>query len=247
MPLRNSRMKHTVRVMEGIKLLFVVVFALGVERTYAQQASNFRILTGSEARDQDLGQNPELFDFAALTGETVFINITETGDPLVVLQEDVNAIFDCLPFLILSRFPGGQITWWMRGIDLEGNVQPGPETQIMSTDTTDRVYIGGQYNRFLNITRTVVFSSQEDPDFGIYTCRVCVGEGALQMCQDANTTVYLLGSPPDVDCGEPNDGTACVFVRACARSCVPVCVCVCGGGGEKRCNMYSASMNRFSP
>ena len=224
-------MKQTVRLMAGIKLLFVVVFALGVERTYAQQASTFRVLTGPEARDVELGQDPELLQFIARPGDRVFINITGVDDRLAILQENVNALLDCLPFL--SMFPGGQITWlWLR-LDEFGNPVG---SQINVTSGASSIEVGGEFNRFLNITQTRIRAFGADPNAGIYTCRVCIGQGALQVCRDANTTVHLLGSPPDLDCGETNDGTACVVcvrasMRACVhvgvRPCVRVCVCVC--------------------
>ena len=218
-------MKQTVRVisrvMEGIKLLFVVVFALGVERTYAQ-TSNYRLLTGSEARGVELGQDPELLQFTARPGDRVFINITGVDDRLAILQENVNALLDCLPFL--SMFPGGRITWlWLR-LDEFGNPVG---SQINVTGGASSIDVFGDFNRFLNITQTRIRAFGADPNAGIYTCRVCVGQGTLQMCRDANTTVHLLGSPPDLDCGEPNDGTACVLVVVCVRACVRACVCVC--------------------
>ena len=213
--LRNIR---TVRVMEGIKLLFVVVFTLGVERTYAQ-TSNYRLLTGSEARDVELGQDPELLQFTARPGDRVFINITGVDDRLAILQENVNALLDCLPFL--SMFPGGRITWlWLR-LDEFGN--PAGDPQIDVTGGASLIEVGGEFNHSLNITQTRIGAFGADPNAGIYTCRVCVGQGALQMCRGANTTVHLLGSPPDLDCGEPNDGTACVLVVVCVRACVCVC------------------------
>ena len=99
--------------MDRIKLLLVLVLALGAERTYSQQpsTSNFRLLTGSESRELKLGQNPELQDFLARTGERVIINVTEDHST-AILQEGVNALIDCLPFL--RRFPGRQISWFSR-------------------------------------------------------------------------------------------------------------------------------------
>jgi len=98
--------------MDGIKLLFVLVLALGlgVERSYSQQPSNFRLLTGSESRELELEQNPELLDVLARTGERVLINITGE-ESTAILQEGVNAlsqsedtlatIYRCtLPFLV---------------------------------------------------------------------------------------------------------------------------------------------------
>lgn len=192
--------------MEGIKLLFVVVFALGVERTYAQQASNFRLLTGAEAQGVNLGQNPELLEVAALTGDRVVINITGVDDRVAVMQENVNALLDCFPFL--SRFPGGRITWLQQRLDEFGNPVGG--VVVIRSGPMSTIQVTGPFNRYLNITRTRISAAGADPNAGIYTCRVCIGQGTRQVCRDANTTIPLVGSPPDLDCGDPNDGNACV-------------------------------------
>ena len=204
--------------MEAIKLLFVVVFALCVERTYAQE-SNFRLLTGSEARDTMLGQTPNLLEFSALAGESVVINITGVDDRLAVMQENVNALLDCFPFL--QRFPGGRITWFLQRLDEFGN--PVGNVEEVMRGLRGAVQVTGPFNRYLNITRTRISAAGADPNAGIYTCQVCVGRDPFRMCRNANTTVHLVGSPPDLDCGNPNDGTACVAcvlasVRACVRA-----------------------------
>ena len=193
--------------MDGIKLLLVLVLALGAERTYSQQPSNFRLLTGSESRELELGQNPELREVLARTGERVLINITGE-ESTAILQEGVNALIDCLPFL--RRFPGGQISWFSRRIDQIGD-PISDDTMIIQPD--DRIRVEGEFNRYLNITRTNIVAGAEDIDSGVYTCRVCVAQGTiLEDCRNASTRVYLLGSPPDVDCGEPDDGRCSVEI-----------------------------------
>ena len=157
--------------------------------------SGFRILTGSEARDQELGQNPELQDIAARTGERVIINITG-DDSLAVVQEGVNTLLDCFPFL--SMFPGGLVTWFLQRIDELGN-PIGVQTQILPP--LRRIVVEGPNNRYLNITRTNIV---QGTDSGIYTCRVCNDQGGV--CHNASTTLYLLGEPPNINCGTPNEG-----------------------------------------
>ena len=182
------------RVMKGIKLLFMLALALGVERTYARhQPSSFRVLTGSEARDQELGQNPELQDIAARTGERVIINITG-DDSLAVVQEGVNTLLDCFPFL--SMFPGGLVTWFLQRIDELGN-PIGVQTQNLPPLSV----VKGPNNRYLNIARTNIV---QGTDSGIYTCRVCNDQDGV--CHNASTTLYLLGEPPNINCGTPNEG-----------------------------------------
>ena len=187
--------------------MLVLVVALGVERTYSQGPSNFRVLTGSEARELELGQNPELQEFLAGIGERVIINITG-GESTAILQEGVNALIDCFPFL--SRFPGGQISWFFRRIDQFGNsVTADSALPLPPPVQTVRRRVEGEFNRYLNITRTSIVSAAEDPDSAIYTCQVCVAQGTrFEECRNASTRVYLLGSPPDVICGEPNAGTS---------------------------------------
>jgi len=191
--------------MDGIKLLFVLVLALGlgVERSYSQQPSNFRLLTGSESRELELEQNPELLDVLARTGERVLINITGE-ESTAILQEGVNALIDCLPFL--RRFPGGQISWFSRRIDQFGESISGDTMIVLPTAPERRIRVEGDFNRYLNITRTNIVAGAEDTDSGVYTCWVCVTE----VCRNASTRMYLLGSPPDVDCGEPDDGRCSV-------------------------------------
>ena len=174
----------------------MLALAPGVERTYARhQSSSFCVLTGSEARDQELGQNPELQDILARTGERVIINITGT-DSLAVVQEGVNALLDCFPFL--SMFPGGNATWFLQRIDEFGN-PIGVQAQFLPP--LGRIVVEEPNNRYLNITQTNIVPSA---DSGIYTCRVCSHQGGL--CHNASTTLYLLGEPPNIDCGKPNDG-----------------------------------------
>lgn len=175
--------------MENIQLLFVLVLALGGERTYAQQ-------------------NPELLRRAARTGERVIVRITGR-DMQVVAQEDVNVLLDCLPFL--SMFPGGRITWLRERLDAFTGENI---TTLMELSPAGSISVEGEFNRYLNITRTLIVASAEVPHPGRYVCRVCVGQTPFEMCRDANTSLILVGSPPDIDCGEPNEGTVCVC--ACA-------------------------------
>ena len=208
--------------MDGIKLLLVLVLALGVERTYSQQpsTSNFRLLTGSESRELELGQNPELRDILARTGERVLINITGE-ESTAILQEGVNALIDCLPFL--RRFPGGQISWFSRRIDQSGESISDDTMITLPTAPTRRIRVEGDFNRYLNITRTNIVAGAEDTDSGVYTCRVCVAQGTMfEVCRNASTRVYLLGSPPDVDCGEPDNGRCSVEIIMRSPNVIPI-------------------------
>ena len=190
--------------MDGSKLMLVLVLALGVERTYSQHASNFRLLNGSEMRDLKFGDLQEFV--LARTGERVIINITE-GQSTAILQEGVNAVIDCFPFM--RRFPGGQISWFSRRIDQFGNsITADSELSLPPPDQYNRrIRVEGEFNRYLNITRTNIVPAAEDPDSGVYTCQVCFAQGtSCEVCHNASILLYLLGAPPNLDCGEPNAG-----------------------------------------
>ncbi len=62
-----------------------------------------------------LGQNPDLLEFAAKTGERVII-VIDGPEILAVVQEEVNANLWCLPWL--QRFPGGTIQWLFQRRDV---------------------------------------------------------------------------------------------------------------------------------
>ena len=59
-----------------------------------------------------------------------------------------------------------------------------------------RLIVGGQLNRWLNITRTVTVQGAEDPDSNIYMCEVCRNVTTLEGCSAANYTQFTIGSPP---------------------------------------------------
>ena len=57
--------------------------------------------------------------------------------------------------------------------------------------------MGGEFNRWLNITRVQVVGGAEDPDSKIFQCEVCIARGTpSEECHTANYTNYITGSPP---------------------------------------------------
>ena len=77
-----------------------------------------------------------------------------------------------------------------------------PEAQL----PTARRIVGGEFNRFLNITRTLISQGAEDPDFGRYICSTCIAIGTPQeQCHNATVVLFLVGSPPQLDT-TPNTG-----------------------------------------
>ena len=77
-------------------------------------------LTGPQFRELQLGQNPELLEFAAMTGESVLL-IVDAPEVLGVVQENVNLYMNCLPWL--ERFPGATLKWLYQPYD--ANFMPG--------------------------------------------------------------------------------------------------------------------------
>ena len=62
----------------------------------------------------------------------------------------------------------------------------------------ERVIVGGNLNRWLNITRTAIVQGAEDPDTRIYMCEVCADITTLENCSAANYTQVVVGSPPSI-------------------------------------------------
>jgi hypothetical protein len=62
----------------------------------------------------------------------------------------------------------------------------------------ERVLVGGEFNRWLNITRTEIVQGAEDPDSRIYICEVCEGNSTRDNCIAANYTQVTVGTPPDI-------------------------------------------------
>jgi hypothetical protein len=58
--------------------------------------------------------------------------------------------------------------------------------------------VGGEFNRWLNITRTEIVQGAEDPDSRIYICEVCEGNSTRDNCIAANYTQVTVGTPPDI-------------------------------------------------
>ena len=71
-------------------------------------------------------------------------------------------------------------------------------------DPPDRVIVGGEKNRWLNITQTQIVQGAEDPDSRIYICEVCENSTeaesvGFENCNAANYTQVTIGSPPTIN------------------------------------------------
>ena len=185
-----------------MSLLGCLFLAYALNNVHAQEESVFRQLSAQELRNRSLRQSPELLEFAARTGETVTVNIT---DPIqgAIVQENVKIILDCGPwFKSVSgqNLSEGIVSWFKyRFEDLDH--------QILSSGTPliylnpFRAPITGEYDEIFTIAGTVILQGAADPSRGIYECRVCVGEELSRVCHSANTTVAVAGRPPILDKG----------------------------------------------
>ena len=96
-------------------------------------------------------------------------------------------------------------------IDVLNPMDP-PEVLTPNEDVIPqpRIIVGGQFNRWLNITRTVIVQGAEDPDSKIFTCEVCIARGTpFEQCHSANYTSRLIGAPPRIihETSEPSQCT----------------------------------------
>lgn len=59
-----------------------------------------------------------------------------------------------------------------------------------------RFVVGGESNRWLNITQTVASNGSEDPDSKIIMCEVCVDRDTeSESCHTSNFTLYVIDEP----------------------------------------------------
>ena len=88
---------------------------------------------------------------------------------------------------------------------------PADDPQVLvrnqDVDPPPRIIVGGDFNRWLNISRTVIIQGAEDPDRKIFMCEVCIARGTpFEECHVSNYTSRLIGSPPIIiqRSGEPS-------------------------------------------
>lgn len=85
-----------------------------------------------------------------------------------------------------------------------------PEVEVNPGDM--RLVVGGQFNEWLNITRTLVSDSAETVDNAIYMCEVCIARGTpFEECHTANVTLFIIGGPPIIDKAPNNSEFICIM------------------------------------
>ena len=158
--------------------------------------SVYEQLTAQQLRELELGQNPELLELAARTGERIVVDMANAEQGAAV-QAGVNAVLDCTSWL--QNFPGGTVTWYrFRYLDLEFTML-GPEELQDRRVLMGLRRIEGDYNEIYNITRVRIQAGEEDPHAGQYRCEVCVGGppgSPFRVCHNATTSLLTIGRPP---------------------------------------------------
>lgn len=96
-------------------------------------------------------------------------------------------------------------------------VDPGAPPQELEpnddADPPERISVGGEANRWLNITGTITAQGARDPDRAIYMCNVCENnETSLDNCSSANYTQLTIGTPPLV---EDTSGKQAIVYKDC--------------------------------
>ena len=72
-------------------------------------------------------------------------------------------------------------------------VDPTPLDEFLTSATV----VGGELNRWYNITSAVIIHGAEDTSFGDYICNVCFLRGTpFEECHNATMQLHILGAPP---------------------------------------------------
>ena len=74
-----------------------------------------------------------------------------------------------------------------------------PAEEILNNENSrprPRIVVGGQDNRWLNITSTLAVRAAQDPDAKIFMCEVCENLATRTRCSVSNYTQFVVGSPP---------------------------------------------------
>ena len=59
-----------------------------------------------------------------------------------------------------------------------------------------RIVVGGEMNRWLNITSTVNVQGAVEPDSKIFMCEICDDFETLEGCNTSTYTQFVIGTPP---------------------------------------------------
>ena len=96
------------------------------------------------------------------------------------------------------------------GLQLKIIFLTGPQAPQILTPNDDgfgsppRIIVGGESNRWLNISFVVLIGGIEDHDSKIFMCEVCLNHSTpAEECYTANYTSWLVGAPPNINGTSP--------------------------------------------
>ena len=170
----------------------------------ASENSNFTVISGTtNTLNAALSaSDPEKLKIAAKTGESHTVNISDTlSSKLIFSQERVALSLDCLPSLQRRRRNQNgaalKIQWFFQQLTEAGapasnrtRLTPTPEDRL----DFQRIVVGGESNRWLNITQTVAVPGAENPDNKIFTCRIATSDEGVYY--DSTLELRMVGEPP---------------------------------------------------
>ena len=101
---------------------------------------------------------------------------------------------------------------------LSPDPMPRPENPT-PPGTVARITVGGDFNRWLNISQIELVGAAEDPDSKIFQCEVCIARGTpFEQCHIANYTNRVIGGPPVINTtGSKNLNLIIIIIASEAR------------------------------
>ena len=194
-------MGKAVTVLIAIAALMLTL-AMGITNAEGEN-SNFTIITGTtnQLNAALAASDLEKLRIAAKTGESHIVNITDSvSSKLVFAQERVTLSLDCLPLLQwIRQNQNGNLTiqWFFQQLSETGTPTTN-RTQLTPTPSDrlsfQRIVVGGESDRWLNITQTIAVPGTEDPDNKQFTCRILTPDGGVDY--ESTLDLRMVGAPP---------------------------------------------------
>ena len=187
-----------------VTVLAIATLILATCITNAEgENSNFTIITGttSQLNAALAASDLEKLRISAKTGENHIVNITDSvSSKLVFVQERVALSLDCLPLLQrIRRNQNGKlvIQWFFQQFS-ETGIPTSNRTRLTPTPpdrlSFQRIVVGGESDRWLNITQTIAVPGTEDPDNKQFTCRILTPDGGVDY--ESTLDLRMVGAPP---------------------------------------------------
>ena len=187
-----------------VTAVLMLIMLAAVARAAVKTDSNFTIITDSANIIEKLedASDPEKLEIAAKTGEHHIIDITNDSRlHLAFAQERVAINLDCLPLLQrIGQNNNGEFKILWSFIQFNDGLSTFTDRKLLRPTPSDhlgfhRIVVGGESNRWLNITQTVAVQGAEDADDKRLTCTVVTSKGGYY---ETSYTLLLMtvGAPP---------------------------------------------------